>query len=270
MSGRMEGSFLFLGTGASTGIPVIGCECTVCHSLDPRNRRTRASIFIEFEGRHLLIDAGPDVREQLLTHRIQRVDGLLLTHTHYDHIAGLEELRVFNFRQQHAIPCLLSSESLVEVRQRFYYLFLDQVPEKNVTAQFDFRPLEALSGKTVFCDLPLAYMSYQQGHMHVLGFRFGDLAYITDIKSYPSSIFNALRNLKTLVVSALRFTPAPLQFTVDEAIDFARKIAPEQTYLMHVSHDIEHAHLERLLPPSIYLAYDGLRLSFSVAPGGAL
>ncbi len=264
-----KGTLLFLGTGASSGIPVIGCDCAICQSSDPKNQRMRAAVRIQYEDKTVLIDAGPDFRQQALRYAIRRVDGLMLTHTHYDHVGGLEELRIYNFRQKQAIPCLLSAESYQEIEKLFYYLFENKESNgiKNYTSQFEFLSLKETKGQILFCGLPVRYFSYIQGGMKVLGYRLGDLAYVTDIKHYPETIFEELQGLKTLVVSALRARSSTIQFSIDEAIEFAKKTGAQETYLMHMSHEIEHTQLLQMLPPSITAAYDGLELTFTLPTG---
>ncbi len=258
------GSLLLLGTGASSGIPVVGCPCEVCHSKDPKNKRSRASALVHYEGRNILIDAGPDIRQQVLTFGIKHVDALMLTHTHYDHIGGLEELRVFSRVQNKPIKCLLTPISLVHIKKLFYYFFEEHTADRTIPAKFDFQLLDGLRGETTFCDLPIRYFTYAQPHMEVTGYRLGDLAYVTDIKSYPDTIFSDLKGIKTLIISALRHTSSQLQFSVDDALDFAKKVAPEKTYLIHMAHEIEHKHIESLLPPNVHPAYDGLELTFEI------
>lgn len=258
------GSLLFLGTGASAGIPVMGCHCHVCTSHDPRNKRQRAAALIRYAGKNLLIDAGPDIRQQGLTFGLEHVDGLFLTHTHFDHVGGLEELRVFNFKQEVAIPCLLSEESLKEVKKLFHYFFEEHSQDKTIPAKFHFHTLPHERGEVLFCDLALRYFSYRQSQMKVSGFRLGDLAYVTDIKEYPDTIFEDLQGLSTLVLSALRFTKTRLQFSIDEAVDFAARVQAKKTYLIHMAHEIDHTHLQSLLPATIMPAYDGLEIAFEM------
>jgi phosphoribosyl 1,2-cyclic phosphate phosphodiesterase len=260
---QREGSFLFLGTGSSSGIPVIGCTCKVCTSDNPKNKRLRSSALVQFGEKNYLIDAGPDIRAQALQYHINKLDGLILTHTHFDHIGGLEELRIYNFKQQHALPCLLSSESLLDIKQLFYYLFAEKAEGQNYTSQYDFITHAEKQGKLDFHGLPVRFMNYYQGGMKVMGLRFGDLAYLTDIKTYSEDLFEFLKGVNTLIVSALRFTPSQLHLSIDEAIDFAMRVGAKESYFMHLSHDIEHAHVSSLLPKGIYLAYDGLKLKFT-------
>lgn len=259
-----EGSLLFLGTGASTGIPVIGCSCKVCSSLEEKDKRLRSSSLVRYEGKNYLIDVGPDIRRQALKYAINSLEALIITHTHYDHIGGLEELRIYNFIQKKPTPCLVTQESLNDIKHLFYYLFAEKVKGQNHTAQYDFQTIEAAKGETSISGLPICYITYYQGEMKVLGLRFGDLAYLTDIKNYTEDIFSFLEGVKTLVVSALRFTPSHLHFTIDEAIDFAGRVGAPKSYFIHLSHEIEHAHVQSLLPIGMYLAYDGLEIPFHI------
>lgn len=255
----MRGTFKFLGTSASAGVPVIGCKCHVCASLSPKDKRFRPSGFIQAGGKNLLIDIGPDFRSQALQFHIDSIDGLLLTHTHYDHIAGLDEIRIFNVRQKKAFPCLLSKESLQDVQKRYYYMFID----KEVSAKIDFTPLQHDIGQTDFLGLQIHYFSYFQSEMKVTGFRLGDFAYVTDIQKYEESIFTALKGVRKLVISALKPQPSPFHFSFDEAIAFQKKVGAHETWITHVGHFLDHDSLNALLPPQIRVAYDGLELEFS-------
>lgn len=260
----VQGSLLLLGTGSSAGIPVMGCDCQVCASQDARNKRLRAAALVRCGGIKLLIDTGPDIRQQCLKFGITEVDGLFLTHTHFDHVGGLEELRVFNFKTQKPIPCLLSHDSLKEVKKLFHYLFEEHDKDKTIPAKYTFETFEHDRGAYTFCSLPLRYFSYTQSKMKVTGMRLGDLAYVTDIKEYPDTIFEDLQGLTTLVVSALRFTSSRLQFSIDEALDFSERVKAKKTYLIHMAHEIDHEHLQSLLPSNIVPAYDGLEISFDL------
>lgn len=241
----------FLGTGASLGVPVVGCTCATCTSTDPKNRRLRTSLLVEVEGRRLLVDAGPDLRQQALQFWIEEIDGLILTHAHQDHTAGLDELRVYHFRRQGPVPCLLSQSTAQEVYTRFFYL-LGKDPK------LVFSELDSLRGAIDFVGVPLRYFTYQQQRMSVLGLRFGNFAYLTDIKEYPETIFEDLAGVEILVVSALRFTPSHMHFSVDDAIDFIHRVGPKKAYLTHIAHEIDHAEATDYLPPHIQVAYDGL------------
>lgn len=242
----------------------MGCGCAVCLSHDAKNKRFRASALISFEGQNLLIDAGPDLHQQAIRFGIKHVDGLLITHTHYDHVGGLEELRVFSYRRKEPIACLLSPTSLMHLKKLFYYMFDEHRADKTKPSKFAFSQLEQKRANVTFCNLPLRYFTYSQPHMEVTGYRLGDLAYITDIKEYPETIFDDIKGVNTLIISALRFTPSDLQFSVDEAVDFAEKVGAKKTYLIHMAHEIDHSHIETLLPPSIRPGYDGLEIAFHV------
>ncbi len=256
----MKGAFTFLGTSGASGIPVIGCQCEVCSSHSRYNKRLRASILIEVLGKNLLVDIGPDFRLQALEKRIERLDGILLTHTHFDHIAGLDELRVFNFRMKKPLPCLLSQESYEDLRRRYDYLF--EAKGDNFTAKIDCHVLKEDSGSCQFEGITVHYMSYFQGKTKVTGFRLGDFAYLTDIKQYPLSIFQSLKDVHKLVISAARFSVSDLQLSVDEAIAFANQVKADKVWLTHISHDIEHHKTEHYLPSHIRLAYDQLSSEF--------
>jgi len=255
-----ESSLLFLGTGASAGSPVIGCSCPTCTSKDPKNHRLRTSVLLTLNDKQILIDAGPDIRYQSLRAGLKTLDALFLTHTHYDHIGGVEELRIFNFRKKAKLPCYLSSSSMESFKKLFYYHFSNKSQISNYTAEFDFQVLEEREGSFELFGEKFEYVSYTQGGMDVLGFRVRNLAYITDIKEYPESIFDRLKGVETLIVSAQRFTPTPIQFTFDEAIAFAQRVGAKTTYFTHLSHDIEYSHADTLLRQGMHLAYDGLRI----------
>ena len=257
------GQFLFLGTGSSSGVPVVGCSCKVCSSTNPKNQRLRSSGLLSFQNHSLLIDPGPDFRQQALRYKIASLDSILVSHTHYDHIGGLEELRVFTLNRTSPLPCYLSSESLESVKKMFYYHFLKKEKHFNYRAEFNFHVLEGDSGAFAVGDALIRYMKYQQGGTAVLGFRVGDFAYITDLKEYDESLLHDLHGVKTVVTSALRFTKSRLQMNVDEAVSFINAVGAKEGYISHMSHDIDYDVLTSRLPPHIKPAYDGLQLTFS-------
>ncbi len=259
----MNGSFLFLGTGGSAGIPAIGCKCAVCRSANSRNHRLRPAGLIRAEGKSLLIDAGPDLRQQALKYGIDNPDGLLLTHTHFDHIAGIDELRVFYVRTKKAFPCLLSQDSYEELKKRYYYLFEPKKPHTALSAQFEFQILKDDMGMVEFCGIPIGYCSFFQGDMRVTGFRVGDFAYISDIRKYDASIFSFLKGVRTMVLSALMPERSQFHLSFDEAVQFAKEAGVRHTWLTHLNHAVEHEAGNALLPSDVRLGYDGLELEFS-------
>lgn len=259
----MRGVFQFLGTGASAGVPVIGCHCAICLSTSPYNKRFRPAGVVRVGGKTLLIDVGPDFREQALRYQIDQVDGLLLTHTHSDHIAGIDDLRIFFIRTEKPVPCLLSKETNADLQKRYYYLF--EPNEKGaMTARLDLQLLEKEQGEAEFLGIKIGYMSFAQSGMKITGFRFGNFAYVSDIREYEETIFQALAGVDILVLSALRSDPSPYHLSFEEAIVFARKVGARKTRLTHLSHAVDHEMANRALPANVQLGYDGLELEFSL------
>ena len=259
----MNGKFLFLGTGASAGVPLVGCDCGVCKSADPRNQRLRPSGVLRAGGKSFLIDIGPDFRQQALKFGLDHLDGLLLTHTHYDHVAGIDELRVLNYRQKRPFPCLLSEATLRDLKIRYYYLFQEQGDGEVRAAQIDCHVLRGDAGKAVFLGAPIQYVTYWQAEMAVNGFRHGSFAYISDIQRYDDSIFDALAGVETLVLSSLRMEKSRVHFSFDEAVAFAERVGAKKTWLTHLSHYVDHEAACRALPPHVQPSYDGLEVSYA-------
>ena len=256
----MKGTLIFLGTGGSVGVPVIGCSCEVCHSPDPLNQRLRPSALFRLGQRQFLIDAGPDFRMQALKHGITKLDGLLLTHAHHDHTAGIDDLRPIYYRRSSPLPVLLSAETAQDLHTRYSYLFPPEREGK--ISRFRLQRLPEQAGEVIFENIAIQYVTYTQGGMQVNGYRIGDLAYLSDIRHFSSSIFEYLQGVRYLIISALRYTPSPLHFSVDEAIDFAKQLKAEHVWLTHISHELEHHQTNAYLPTHMHLAYDGLEIEF--------
>lgn len=255
-----RGSLTLLGTGSSFGVPVVGCSCGVCTSKDERNQRLRCAALIEYQGKKLLIDAGPDIRHQLLRAKVGAIDGLLLTHAHYDHIGGLDDLRVFTLQQP--LHCLLSKNTLNEVQDRFPYIFKKVEAGNSLPVHFNFECFQADSGLFSLAGLEMEFFTFYQGKMPVNGFRFGDIAYLSDLNKPAKSLVEQLRGVKTLIVSALRYEPSPIHLSLEEARDFALEVGAEQAFMIHVAHDMEHSEASNFLPPNMNLAYDGQSIPF--------
>ncbi len=244
----------FLGTGTSMGVPVIGCRCAVCRSDDPRNRRLRTSALVETGALTLLIDAGPDLRQQALGVGLTRLDAVLLTHAHADHVAGLDDLRPLNFAQQRAIPVYGSRETLAAVRERFAYAFAE--PDGSTRPSLD---LIACDPAEPFFIGPVAVrpLDIQHGSWTITGFRIGRLGYVTDASAVPPASREQLRDLDVLVLNALRPTPHPTHFSLDEAVALAEELRPRRTLLVHMNHEVDHETCNARLPAHVQLAYDG-------------
>jgi phosphoribosyl 1,2-cyclic phosphate phosphodiesterase len=258
----VKGRFLFLGTGSSMGIPVVTCKCAVCLSQDRCNHRLRPSGLIKIDGKQILMDAGPDFREQALAHGIDQLDGVILTHGHYDHIAGLDDLRVYYFLKKKLLPCLLSRPTFHEIKIRNPYFFDGSADEAMGGARFDYKVIDEENCEHIFCNLPWTIVSYMQNGMQVTGYRLGNFAYVMDLKEYTPKIFSSLKGVEVLVMSGLRETPSHAHLTLDEAIEFSRKVGAKETWFSHISHDLDHEKTNRRLPEGVELAYDGLEVSF--------
>jgi phosphoribosyl 1,2-cyclic phosphate phosphodiesterase len=253
----------FLGSGTSHGIPVIGCECAVCRSPDPRDNRLRPSIFIQVPGyASLLVDTTPDFRQQALRHGIRRVDAVLFTHAHADHILGFDELRRFNTLQGASIPCYGNGFCLDILKRTFYYVF-DGLPRLGGgIPQVDVHEVGSepfLATRVRVVPVPLWH-----GRMPILGFRLGTFAYLTDCNRIPDESWALVEGIETLVIDALRDEPHTTHFTVADALEAIERIAPRRAFLTHMTHDLGHAATTARLPRGVELSYDGLELDVEV------
>jgi phosphoribosyl 1,2-cyclic phosphate phosphodiesterase len=251
----------FLGTGTSFGIPQIGCACAVCHSADPRDRRCRSGAVVEDNGHALLIDTPPELRLQLLEAGISRIDAVLYTHEHADHLNGIDDLRVFSIRAKAPLRCYGPTETLSRIREGFRYIFDQDVHAFEGTSkpQLEICPLEP-GVATVIAGIPVLPLAFEHGFLRVFGYRFGPVAYITDVKAIPASAYASLKGLKVLVLNALWWRSHPTHLSIGEAIEIAQAVGAERTFFTHLTHETGHAELERQLPPGIAPAYDGLMI----------
>ena len=249
----------FLGTGTSTGVPVVGCRCAICASDDPRNKRLRQSAKLEANGRVFLIDTTPDLRQQLLRDPIPRLDFVLFTHSHSDHLMGLDDIRPFNFRQREAIHAFANPNTAKAIRRAFSYIWAD-TQEGGGKPQLE---LHEVDGPFTFEGIDIVPLPVTHGEWTILGYRIGPFAYITDTNGIPDSTMALLEGVEVLALDGLRPSPPhPTHFTIGQAIEVAQRIGARETYLIHLTHDIDHATLEAKLPPGVKLAYDGLKLAF--------
>jgi phosphoribosyl 1,2-cyclic phosphate phosphodiesterase len=245
-----------LGSGTSVGVPTIGCDCKVCTSSDPRDNRLRPSILINYDGHNVVIDTTPDFRTQALRCKMTRLDALLYTHAHADHIMGLDDVRPFNFRQKDPIPLHAAPETLKSIMGSFPYVF-DSVSRKTNVPKIDPRPIDAPFQVLGLEFIPVPVL---HGNQTILGFRFGAAAYLTDHSGIPQPSLELLRDLDVLFLDALRYKPHPTHSTVDQSIRTVQQLLPRRAFFTHLSHDLGHERAESLLPPNIRLAYDGLEI----------
>jgi len=269
-----------LGTGTSTGVPVIGCDCEVCRSDDPRDTRTRCACYIDTGDVTLLIDTGPDFRAQMLREDLTRVDAVLYTHHHFDHIAGLDDLRPFFFWNRRPMPCFGHPATVRALTDKYDYVFGSNpypgaadlslcsvedtfyVPTRQPPLPRGTDPAELpRRNAQVAVDPILLY----HGNMPVYGYRVGGFAYLTDVNRIPDTSLDRLAGLDTLVLDALRPSPHPTHFSFDQAVEVARAIGARQTYFIHMTHNVLHAEQEDRLPGDIHLGYDGLQIHVPVS-----
>lgn len=256
----MKATLTVLGSGTSMGVPTIGCTCAVCHSPDPRDRRTRPSILIEYAGKFVIIDTTPDFRAQALREQIRRLDAVLYTHAHADHILGIDDLRPLSFHHPSKIPLYASAETGQFLRTMFRYIF-DADYKYGTMAQVE---LKTIQGPFDLFGARIEPLTILHGETDILGFRFGSAAYLTDFSDIPQSSLAQLRNLDILFLDALRHKPHPTHSTVENSLLIVEELKPRRTFFTHICHDLPHEATNASLPPDVRLSYDGMKLEFEI------
>jgi len=256
----MDRTFIFLGTGTSVGVPMIGCDCPVCRSDNPKNHRYRSSALVQTPAGNILIDTGPELRLQLVRERVGVVHAVLYTHFHVDHLYGLDDLRVVAKFLHGPVPLYCTEEVERVIRQTFSYAFVDEAAPIGFVPKLYFHrigpePFAVLDQEVA--PIPLLHSSF-----NVFGFRFGDLAYCTDVSEIPDASWPLLNGVRILIIDALRYKSHPAHFGLNDALDVIERVNPDRAYLTHMSHEFDYETLSASLPGGVEMAYDGLRFRF--------
>lgn len=262
----MQATLTFLGSGTSMGVPTLGCDCAVCTSSDPRNRRTRPSVRLEYDGRTVLIDTGPDFHAQALRESIRRVDAVLYTHGHADHVLGFDDLRPLSFGHATALPIYADASTAETIERIFEYTFRTE-NRYPTSARVSLHRIDETPGAGIelfgacFRRIPVTH-----GRQEITGYRFGGAAYLTDMSDIPAVSLPLLEGLDILVLDALRIAPHPSHSHLERSIAFVERLRPKRAFFTHISHELEQGAIDAILPAGIRLAYDGLKLEFEIAP----
>jgi phosphoribosyl 1,2-cyclic phosphate phosphodiesterase len=257
----MKATLTVLGSGTSMGVPTVGCDCAVCHSSDPRDRRTRPSVLVEYGGATVLIDTTPDFREQAIREQIRKIDAVLYTHAHADHVLGLDDLRPLSFRHKpNKLPLYARPEAADFLRNMFRYIF---------EADYKFGGLAQVELRTIQGPIDLFGARFEpvtviHGDSEIYGFRFGSAAYLTDHSTIPEASFAGLQDLDVLFLDALRHKPHPTHSTVENSLLIVERLKPKRAFFTHICHDLPHAATNASLPPNVQLSYDGMKLDFEI------
>jgi phosphoribosyl 1,2-cyclic phosphate phosphodiesterase len=257
----MKATLTVLGSGTSMGVPTIGCDCAVCHSQDPRDRRTRPSVLIEYGGRSVLIDTTPDFREQAIREKIRKLDAVLYTHTHADHLLGIDDLRPLSFRHRpNKLPLYAHPDAAAFIQNMFRYIF-DSDYKFGGLPQVEMRPLQ---GTLELFGARFEPITLIHGDAEIYGFRFGSAAYLTDHSEIPEASLSKLENLDVLFLDALRYKPHPTHSTVENSLRIVEQLNPQRAFFTHICHDLPHEQTNAALPENVKLSYDGMKLEFEI------
>jgi phosphoribosyl 1,2-cyclic phosphate phosphodiesterase len=256
----MKATLTVLGSGTSMGVPTIGCSCAVCNSSDPRDRRTRPSILVQYAGRSILVDTTPDFRQQAIREKISHLDAVLYTHAHADHILGLDDLRPVSFRHESKLPLYASESTAQAIQTLFKYVF---------DADYKFGGIARVSMNALNTGVDLFGARFDtikviHGDLEIDGFRFGSAAYLTDFSEIPAASLERLHGLDILFLDALRRRPHPTHSSIENSLKIVEQLQPKRTFFTHISHDLPHAETNKSLPAGVELAYDGLQLDFEI------
>jgi phosphoribosyl 1,2-cyclic phosphate phosphodiesterase len=257
----MHATLTVLGSGTSMGVPTIGCDCVVCHSVNPKDRRTRPSVLISYNGRHVMIDSTPDFREQALREHMTQLDAVLYTHTHADHILGIDDLRPLTYYHKPGkMPLYAAPHACEFLRRMFPYIFQPTYKFGGLP-QVELYPIE---GPVELFGARFESLTVIHGETPILGFRFGSAAYLTDHSEVPSETLEKLRGLDILFLDALRYTPHPTHSTVQQSLKIVEEVKPKRAVFTHICHDLPHEATNALLPAGVQLAFDGMKLEFEI------
>jgi phosphoribosyl 1,2-cyclic phosphate phosphodiesterase len=247
-----------LGCGTSTGVPMVGCGCPVCSSVDPRDKRTRASIVVESDGRYILVDTSPDLRKQVIREKIPRIDAVLFTHSHADHIHGIDDLRGFHFIHKRIIPCYGERETIEVVTANFSYIFKGL----DVAGYAPLLDAQILSGPFTLFGLKIIPIPLMHGAMTATGYRFGNVAYLTDLSRIPEASMEHLEGVEILIIDALRYNPHPNHLNIEGALQVVERLSPRRALFTHLTHEVSYSDGKKL-PAGVEFAYDGLVLEMA-------
>src|SRR5262249_44068538 len=246
---------VFMGSGTSMGVPTVGCQCAVCLSDNPKNKRTRPSLLVNVGDRNLLIDTATDLRAQAIREGVRRIDAVLYTHSHADHILGLDDLRPFNFWQKQHIPCFGNEPTMQRICDMFGYVFTHPQPGVSMPR---IEP-HSISDRFEFDGITVQPLPILHGKWPIFGYRIGDLSYITDCSEIPDSTYDLLKGTRVLILGVLRYAPHPTHLHLEAALRIVERVQPERAFFTHISHDFDHERTNSELPDHVRLSYDGLQ-----------